>query len=73
VAWRVRPRGVHVHPLLKNELSRSHRCVTTERGKEESVLTAGASGSMTNNQSSSLLYRPALRLMARLTLVAAHS
>jgi hypothetical protein len=70
---RVRPCSVHDHPLLKNELSGSHRCVARELGKDESLLTAGASGSMTNDQSSSLLYSPALRLMARLALVAAYS
>jgi hypothetical protein len=70
---RVRPCGVHGHPLLKNELSGLHQCVAREQGKEQSPLTARASGSMTNDQSSSLLYRPALRLMACLALVAAYS
>jgi hypothetical protein len=35
-----------------------------EQGKEESLLTAAASGGVINDQSSSLLYRLALRLMA---------
>jgi hypothetical protein len=42
-----------------------------ERGK--SPLTSGASGSMMNDQRSSLLCLTALRLMARLALVAAYS
>jgi hypothetical protein len=64
-----RPRS----PSAKKQLSKSHRCVARERGKGESLLTAGASGSITNDQRSSLLCHPALRLMARLTLVAAYS
>jgi hypothetical protein len=39
----------------------------------ESLLTGGASGSITNDQKSSLLCLTALRLMARLALVAAYS
>jgi hypothetical protein len=54
-------------------LSKSHRCVAREWGKEKSLLTAGASGSITNDQRSLLLYRPALRLIARLALVAMYS
>jgi hypothetical protein len=60
-------------PSAKRQLSRSRRCVARERGKEEGLLTAGASGSITNDQRSSLLCRLALRLMARLALVAAYS
>jgi hypothetical protein len=41
--------------------------------KGESPLTGGASGSITNDQRSSLLCLTALRLMARLALVAAYS
>jgi hypothetical protein len=37
------------------------------------LLTVGASGSITNDQRSSLLCLMALRLMARLALVAAYS
>jgi hypothetical protein len=39
----------------------------------ESLLIAGASGSITNDQRSSLLCRLALRLMARLALVDTYS
>jgi hypothetical protein len=70
---RVRPCGFHRHPLLKRQLSRPHRCVARERGREEGLLTAGASGSIANDQRSSLLCRLALRLMARLVLVAVYS
>jgi hypothetical protein len=42
-----------------------------EKGK--SPLTGGASGSITNDQRSSLLCLTALRLMARLALMAAYS
>jgi hypothetical protein len=42
-----------------------------EKGKNP--LTSGPSGSMTNDQRSSLLVLTALRLTARLALVAAHS
>jgi hypothetical protein len=41
--------------------------------KGEGLLTTGVSGSITNDQRSSLLCRLALRLMARLALVAAYS
>jgi hypothetical protein len=43
-----------------------------KRTREEGLLTAGASGSITNDQRSLLLCRPALRLMACLALVAAY-
>jgi hypothetical protein len=39
----------------------------------ESLLTAGALGSITNDQRSSLLCHPAMRLMAHLALMAAYS
>jgi hypothetical protein len=49
-----------------------HRYVAREREREEGLLTAGVSGSITNDQRSPLLRHPALRLMACLALVAAY-
>jgi hypothetical protein len=51
-------------------MSESRRHV---KGKGESPLTGGVSGSITNDQRSSLLCLTALRPMAHLALVAAHS
>jgi hypothetical protein len=53
-------------------VSESHRRVRRNKGKG-SLLTAGASGSITNDQRSSLPCLTALKLMARLALVAVYS
>jgi hypothetical protein len=59
--------GVSVDPIMrrpqspsaKRQLSRSHWCVTRERGEDGGLLTAGASCSITNDQRSSLSCRMA--------------
>jgi hypothetical protein len=72
-AWAGRTARCPRSPSTKKRLSKPRWYVARERGREEGLLTVGASGSITNNQRSSLLCRPALRLMAHLALVAAYS
>jgi hypothetical protein len=57
---RVGPRGVHSHPLLKGDCQ-----------NHAGTLQGNEKGSITNDQRSSLSCLSALRLMARLVLVAA--
>jgi hypothetical protein len=59
----VGPRGVNNHPLLKTTIKTEP--VRCEEMRGEDLLTTGASGSITNDQRSSLLCLTALRLMAR--------
>jgi hypothetical protein len=69
---RVRPRGVYCHHLLKTTVKTT--LVRRKRPRREgSLLTAGASGSMMNNQTSSRPCGTDRRLIARLALVAAYS
>jgi hypothetical protein len=69
----IRSCGVHDHPLLKDNYQ-DRTGVSQENEEEEgSLLTTGASGSITNDPRALLPYRTALRLMARLALVAAYS
>jgi hypothetical protein len=73
---RVGPRGVHGHPLLGRRKRQSHVGIWRKgkgKGGGESPLTSGPSGSITNDQRSSLLFLTALSLMVRLALVAAYS
>jgi hypothetical protein len=69
---RVGPRGVYSHPLLKTTVKTVPVHCEETRG-EEDLLAAGVSGSITNDQRSSLLCLTDLRLMAHLALVAAYS
>jgi hypothetical protein len=65
----IRSCGTHGHRLLKTIVKTASVCLERTR----SLLTAGASGSITNDQRSSLSCHTDLRLMARLALVAAYS
>jgi hypothetical protein len=72
-AWAGRTARRPRSPSTKKRLSKPCWYVAREREREEGLLTTWVSGSITNDQRSSLLCRPALRLMARLALVAAYS
>jgi hypothetical protein len=64
------------HPLslsAKKQPSRPRRCTARDQGGKGSLLTAGASGSMTNDQRSPRPRGTDLRLIARLVLIAAYS
>jgi hypothetical protein len=60
-------------PSAKKQPSRPRWCATRDQGGKGSLLTAGASGSMTNDQRSSRPCGTDLRLIACLALVAAYS
>jgi hypothetical protein len=60
-------------PSIKNDCQNRTGTLPGNEGGSEELHTAGASGRITNDQRSLLLCLTALRLMARLTLVAAYS
>jgi hypothetical protein len=72
-AWAGRTAGCLRSPSAEKTVVRTALVRCENRRREGRPLTAGVSGSIANDQRSSLLYLPPLRLIARLALVAAYS